>query len=146
MTIGPRDGIIRSYQGVKVAHDLKRDPIKFVRDKAKAKYKKGSECFICASSVKLDFHHFYTLTPLFNKWLKTNKISITTDEDVLAVRDQFIAEHNAELYEYAITLCHDHHLKLHSIYGKDPPLVTAKKQMNWVNIQREKHGLPRVDS
>jgi len=32
-------------------------------------------------------------------------------------------------------------LKLHSIYGKDPALTTATKQMRWVKIQREKHGL-----
>lgn len=129
-----------------MAHNLKRDPIKFVRDKAKARYNKGTECFICGSNENLDFHHYYTLTPLFNKWLRDNKIVIKTDEDVLAVRDRFIAEHMPELYDHAVTLCHEHHLKLHSIYGKDPSLVTAKKQMNWVRIQREKHGLPSVDS
>lgn len=129
-----------------MAHNLKRDPIKFVRDKAKARYNKGTECYICASKERLDFHHFYTLTPLFNKWLRDNKIVIKTDEDVIAVRDRFIAEHMPELYEHAVTLCHDHHLKLHSIYGKDPPLVTAPKQKNWVRIQREKNGLPIMDS
>ncbi len=129
-----------------MSKNLKRDPIKHVRDKAKAKYKKGSECFICGSIEKLDFHHYNTLTPLFNKWLKTEKISISTDEDVIEVRDRFIAEHMNELYVYTVTLCHDHHLKLHSLYGKDPPLVTAPKQERWVNIQREKHGLPRLDN
>ena len=127
-----------------MAHNLKRDPIKFVRDKAKARYQKDTECHICGKTEDLDFHHYYTLTPLFNKWLRDQKIVIRTDEDVLAVRDRFIAEHMPELYEYAVTLCHDHHLKLHSIYGKDPPLTTAKKQMNWVRIQREKNGLPIV--
>jgi hypothetical protein len=125
---------------------FKRDPIKFVRDKAKARYKKGTECFICGSQEKLDFHHFYSLTPLFNKWLKAEKIKIATDEDVIAVRDRFIEEHHRELYEEAVTICHDHHLKLHSLYGKDPPLVTAMKQKNWTRIQREKNGLPTVDS
>lgn len=129
-----------------MAHNFKRDPIKFVRDKAKARYNKGTECFICGAKENLDFHHFYTLTPLFNKWLKAEKISIKTDEDVLEVRDRFIAEHQRELYDETITLCHDHHLKLHSLYGKDPPLGTAPKQKRWVNIQREKHGLPRLDS
>jgi hypothetical protein len=124
-----------------VAHDLKRDPIKYVRDKAKAKYEKADRCFICDSTEKLDFHHFYTLTPLFNKWLRDNKLKIASDEDVIGVRDRFIAEHMPELYDHTVTLCHEHHLKLHSIYGKDPPLVTAKKQMNWVKIQREKNGL-----
>ena len=129
-----------------MAHNLKRDPIKFVRDKAKSGYKKGSECFICGSRENLDFHHYYTLTPLFNKWLKSKKITIQTDEDVLAIREEFIAEHMSELYDDAVTLCHEHHLKLHSVYGKDPPLTSAKKQMRWVQIQREKHGLPTMDS
>ena len=125
---------------------MKRDPIKFVRDRAKGRYNKGTECFICGSKEKLDFHHFYTLTPLFNKWLRANKITINTDEDVLEVRDRFIAEHMDELYIHTITLCHDHHLKLHSLYGKDPPLTTAMKQKRWTEIQREKHGLPRLDT
>jgi hypothetical protein len=125
---------------------FKRDPIKFVRDKAKARYEKGTECYICGSTDTLDFHHFYSLTPLFNKWLKENKIEINTDEDVLAVRDRFIAEHPRELYEEARTLCHKHHLQLHSIYGKYPALVTAPKQKRWVEIQREKHGLQIMDS
>ena len=119
----------------------KRDPIKHVRDKAKARYKKGTHCRICDTTENLDFHHFHSLTPLFNKWLKANSIKIHTDEDVVAVRDQFIAEHMSELYDETVTLCHTHHLKLHSIYGKDPPLITAAKQKNWVELQREKNGL-----
>lgn len=126
--------------------ELKRDPIKYIRDKAKAAYKKDSECYICADTERLDFHHHYTLTPLFNKWCGSNKIVIKTEEDVLSIRDQFIAEHIPELYDYATTLCHDHHLKLHSIYGKHPALTTAKKQMNWIKIQRIKHGLPTMDN
>lgn len=121
---------------------FRRDPIKFIRDKAKAKYQKGTECYICGSTDTLDFHHFYSLTPLFNKWLKDNKIEIKTDEDVLAVRERFIEEHQRELYEEARTLCHKHHLQLHSIYGKYPALVTAEKQKRWVEIQRTKNGLP----
>jgi hypothetical protein len=128
-----------------VPKNFKRDPVKFVRDKAKGRYKKADECFICGSKEKLDFHHYYTLTPLFNKWLKTNKISINTDEDVIEVRDRFIEEHMDELYVHTVTLCHDHHLKLHSLYGKDPILSTAPKQERWVNIQREKYGLPKLD-
>lgn len=121
--------------------NLKRDPIKHVRDKAKSRYAKGTECYICGTTEKLDFHHFYTLTPLFNKWLKANKITISSDEDVLEVRDRFILEHEKELYDDTVTICHTHHMKLHSVYGKDPPLTTAEKQKRWVGIQREKHGL-----
>ena len=125
--------------------ELKRDPIKYVRDRAKSAYKKDSECYICSSINSLDFHHYYTLTPLFNKWLKDNKLSIKSEEDILSIRDRFIEEHKPELYDFAVTICHEHHMKLHSIYGKDPALATAKKQMNWVKIQREKNELPKLD-
>ena len=49
---------------------LKRDPVKYIRDRAKSKYKKGSECEICGSENQLDFHHFYSLAPLLQEWLK----------------------------------------------------------------------------
>jgi hypothetical protein len=119
--------------------DMRRIPVKYIRDKAKARYQKGSSCEICGVTEELDFHHYYTLTPLFEKWCRDNKISIATDEDVLAIRDRFIAEHEKELYEETVTLCHSHHMKLHSVYGKDPSLATAEKQKNWVRIQKEKH-------
>lgn len=118
--------------------DLKRDLVKYVRDKAKSEYKKGTECYICGSQENLDFHHFYSLSPLLHKWVKNNKL---LPENVMDFRDKFIEEHWAELYEYTVTLCHEHHLQLHSIYGKDPNLGTAKKQENWVEIQREKNGM-----
>jgi|TARA_R110000744_G_scaffold107155_6_gene203608 hypothetical protein len=118
--------------------ELKRDLVKYIRDRAKSKYKKGTECYICGEMSNLDFHHFYSLSPLLYKWVKTHK---KKPEDVLDFRDEFIQEHSAELYEHTTTLCHAHHLKLHSIYGKDPSLATAKKQKNWVEIQRNKHGL-----
>jgi len=121
--------------------DLKRDLVKYVRDKAKAKYQKGTECFICGSNENLDFHHYYGLTELLDIWLRKNNITISTAEEIMAVRDTFIEEHMAELYDEAVTLCHTHHLKLHSIYGKRPKLVTALKQKRWVGKQRDKHGM-----
>ena len=121
--------------------DLKRDLVKYVRDKAKAKYQKGTECFICGSEENLDFHHFHGLTELLDIWLVKNKIIISTAEDIMDVRDTFIEEHMTELYDEAVTLCHTHHLKLHSIYGKRPKLVTALKQKRWVGKQRDKHGM-----
>lgn len=120
--------------------DFKRDEIKYIRDKAKAKYNKASECYICGSSERLDFHHHYTLTRLYNKWKKDNKIAINCEADLLAIRSRFIEEHTKELYEVATTLCHEHHMKLHSIYGKDPALTTVQKQLRWVEIQRGKYG------
>ena len=117
---------------------LKRDLVKYIRDRAKSGYKKGIECYICGETSSLDFHHFYSLSPLLYGWVKKHK---KVPEEVLEFRDEFIQEHTAELYEHTVTLCHEHHLKLHSIYGKDPSLATAKKQKKWVEIQRTKHGM-----
>ena len=105
--------------------DLKRDLVKYVRDKAKSKYKKDTQCYICGSTENLDFHHFYGLTELLESWMK----------------EQFIEEMKNEVYEHAVTLCHTHHLRLHGIYGKRPKLITAKKQQHWVNVQRDKYGM-----
>lgn len=121
--------------------NLKRDAIKYVRDKAKRGYEKGTECVICGSADRLDFHHFWGLTELFDKWCRTKKIKILSEADVLAVRDQFIAEHQSELYEEAVTLCHKHHEQLHSVYGFKPKLSTAPKQKRWVQRQIEKNAL-----
>lgn len=123
---------------------LKRDKVKYIRDRAKAKYEKGTECRICGSKIKLDFHHFYTLAPLLHKWLEEKQKLRPThyvDEYIVVWRDEFIDDNWAALYEETVTLCHDHHLKLHSIYGRDPGLHTAEKQKRWVEIQREKNGL-----
>ena len=92
--------------------DLKRDIVKYIRDKAKNKYEKGTECYICGSSEQLDFHHFYSLSPLVHKWVKENNL---LPENILAFREDFIEQHWAELYEHTVTLCHKHHLQLHSI-------------------------------
>ena len=118
--------------------DLKRDLVKYIRDKAKSRYEKSTECYICGTDADLDFHHFYSLSPLLHKWVKEKK---ALPEDILEFRDNFIEEHWSELYEETVTICHKHHLQLHSIYGKDPSLGTATKQKRWVEIQREKHGM-----
>ena len=120
---------------------LKRDLVKYVRDKAKSKYKKDTHCYICGSTENLDFHHFNGLTELLESWMKDKDIAITTEEEILGLREQFIKENEEQVYNQAVTLCHMHHLKLHNIYGKRPKLITAKKQQNWVEIQRKKYGM-----
>ena len=120
---------------------LKRDLVKYVRDKAKSQYKKDTECYFCGSQENLDFHHYNGLTELLDIWLRKNKLIITEEADILNLRERFIEEHSKELYDEAVTLCHEHHLQLHSIYGKRPKVVTARKQARWVGIQREKHGM-----
>ena len=120
---------------------LKRDLVKYVRDKAKSRYKKQTECYICGSTEQLDFHHFYGLTELLEVWLRKKKIKITEEQQILDIREDFIEEEHDKVYDHAVTLCHSHHMRLHGIYGKRPTLITAKKQQNWVEIQRNKYGM-----
>ena len=120
---------------------LKRDLVKYVRDKAKSKYKKDTHCYICGSTENLDFHHFYGLTELLESWFKENDITIKTEDEILELRETFIEENEEKVYKQAVTLCHMHHRKLHNIYGKRPKLITAQKQQNWVDIQRKKYGM-----
>ena len=75
------------------------------------------------------------------KILIKNGFKIDSAEEIIQVRDVFIKEHSRELFEDAVTLCHKHHLRLHSIYGKRPKFITAKKQPRWVEKQREKTWL-----
>ena len=119
--------------------DLKRDVVKYVRDKAKKAYKKGPCCEICDSTERLDFHHFNSVTALLEKWLKENGIEVATESDIIRVRDEFIDTHHKEMYLETVTLCHNHHELLHKVYGLKPALHTAGKQANWVKKQREKH-------
>ena len=73
--------------------------------------------------------------------LKKKKIIIEKEQDILEIRELFIDENREKVYDYTVTLCHKHHLRLHSIYGKRPKLITAQKQNNWVKKQRDKHGM-----
>jgi hypothetical protein len=114
-----------------------------VRDKAKSQYKKGYECYICGNTDNLDFHHFYGLTELLETWIHKKNITIETEQDILDVREEFIGENYEEVYNKTATLCHQHHFRLHSIYGKRPTLITAEKQVRWVEKQRKKHGMVR---
>ena len=83
--------------------DLKRDLVKYVRDKAKSKYKKDAECYICGEQENLDFHHFYGLTELLEMWLRRNKIHITQEQEILALREQFIKENECLICIYTHT-------------------------------------------
>ena len=120
---------------------LKRDLVKYVRDKAKAKFTRESACYICGSDEELDFHHYYGLTELLENWINDKNLIVSTEQDILNIREDFIKENEQKIFDEAVTLCHKHHLRLHSIYGKKPKLVTAEKQERWVKIQRDKHGM-----
>lgn len=116
----------------------KRDPVKHIRDKAKAAYDKKDACHICGSTVELELHHTNSLSLLLEKWAKEHGYDISSDEAVLKIRDDFIAEHQSEIYHEVFTLCNKHHVKLHGIFGKAPPLNSSKKQNNWIGLQKAK--------
>lgn len=115
-----------------------RIPVKWVRDKAKAAYEKKDTCYICGTTQDLELHHFHSVTILLNTWAERKKYDISTDEGILEVRDEFIAEHHTELYDLVRTLCNKHHVALHSIFGKAPAPNSVARQERWVEIQRDK--------
>ena len=115
-----------------------RIPVKWVRDRAKAAYNKEETCCICGTSADLELHHTHSITILLTEWASRKKYDITTDDGILAVRDEFISEHNKELYEDVFTLCNKHHIALHGVYGKAPPNSSAPRQGLWIEKQRAK--------
>jgi hypothetical protein len=120
------------------ANTNNRVAIKWIRDRAKSAYIKQEVCYICGATEALELHHTHSLTNLFEKWVKDNNLDISTDADVLEIRDDFINQHHGEIYTDVFTLCLKHHQQLHVIYGKAPSLHTAKKQSVWINKQRDK--------
>lgn len=117
----------------------KRIPVKWVRDRAKSAYEKQDQCWICGSHQDLELHHLHSITVLLERWAKLRGYDITTDDGILAVRDEFIEQHHSEIYEQVYTLCNRHHVQLHGVYGKTPQPGSEPKQARWLEIQREKH-------
>ena len=54
--------------------NLKRFPIKYIRDYIKKDYKTREDCYICGSKTKLELHHLYSVSELFGKWCDKNGI------------------------------------------------------------------------
>jgi len=115
-----------------------RIPVKWVRDKAKAAYEKTGFCYICNKTEDLELHHLHSITVLLNRWADRKNYDISTDDGILAVRDEFIEEHRVELYDLVYTLCNKHHVSLHSVYGKAPALGSEERQKNWIEKQKAK--------
>ena len=127
------------YNSVIMAKNIqKRIPVKWIRDRAKGAYQKQSTCFICGGTQDLELHHTHSITLLLERWCQGEGIELDSDEAVLEVRDKFIELHMRELYQCVYTLCNQHHVKLHQIFGKAPSLSTASKQQAWVELQRDK--------
>lgn len=116
----------------------KRIPVKWVRDRAKAAYEKKDACYICSTTADLELHHLHSVTILLDKWAQARGYDISTDDGILAVRDEFIAEHHTELYDQVYTLCNRHHVALHGVYGKAPRPGSEPKQAHWIESQRAK--------
>ena len=115
-----------------------RIPVKWIRDKAKAAYEKQSHCYVCGTSTDLELHHLHSITILLNRWADRKGYDISTDDGILAVRDEFIAEHRIELYDLVYTLCNKHHVALHGVYGKAPAFGSEERQKNWIEKQKAK--------
>jgi hypothetical protein len=120
--------------------ELKRYEVKYIRDAVKSQYPVKNACEICDATEELHFHHFNSLAELYNKWSSKRQLVVTTAEDMMIVREQFIKEHREELITLGACLCKKHHEMLHKIYGKNPALSTAEKQARWVQKQKEKRN------
>ena len=110
----------------------KRVAVKHIRDGIKSNYKKDTKCAICGTEHDLELHHYFTVSLLLKRYSNEKAIPISTDEEVLAMRDDFYQAHWYELVDYTVTLCNSHHKMLHKIYGREPSLSTAEKQEAWV--------------
>jgi 5-methylcytosine-specific restriction endonuclease McrA len=123
--------------------DLKRLPVKYVRDFIKKDYVYGVECFVCRSKDSLELHHLYSISELWNEWLDKYKIDsdCLTIERVMALREVFYEEHKHLLgQENLYTLCKTHHLRLHSIYGARYSNWRSEKVKSWLESQKDKFG------
>ena len=109
-----------------------RSPIRWIRDSVKQQYPKGTSCEICGTEHDLEYHHYHTLSLMFDKYCKEEKIVVNTDDEVLAIREDFSSKYWSEVVTDGVTLCNMHHKQLHKIYGKQPELSTASKQKGWV--------------
>jgi 5-methylcytosine-specific restriction endonuclease McrA len=122
--------------------DLKRLPVKYIRDFIKKDYKLRDCCYICNSTNLLELHHLYSVSELFTQWCIKNNIKIiNTEEQIFAIRARFAEDCVADLDNNNLyTLCSDHHKRLHNLYGQTYPHSMAPKIKNWIQIQKDKHG------
>lgn len=110
-----------------------RTAVRWLRDGIKSNYVKAAECACCGCTTDLELHHYNTVSIILKNYCSEHGIPIDTDEEVLAMRDDFYKAYWHELVEHTVTLCATHHKALHKIYGREPALSTASKQENWVN-------------
>ena len=121
---------------------LKRFPIKYIRDYIKKDYKLKDECFICGTTNTLELHHLYSVSELFSKWCISKKIKSIESVDLInKLRIEFSEDEKDLLSNKNLfTLCKNHHIRLHTIYGQTYANHLVHKIKNWLLVQREKHG------
>jgi hypothetical protein len=121
---------------------LKRLPLKYIRDYIKKDYKLRDCCYVCGSTSKLELHHIYSVSELFNNWCTANKIRVIDSEEfMLELRVKFASDCSDKLSNNNLyTLCDLHHKRLHNLYGQRYSNNMAPKVKNWLEIQKEKHG------
>lgn len=120
---------------------LTRLPVKWIRDGIKSSYKKKEPCYICGTTDQIELHHLYSVSELWNNWLRKNKIDIASDQDVLDNRKQFELDNDEFLNnDNLYSLCSKHHKELHRLYGKSYSNYMGPKVLNWMKLQKAKHG------
>lgn len=125
----------------KSENSFTRLPVKWLRDGIKSKYKVREPCFICGSDQNIELHHIYSISEVWNVWIRSKKIRITCDQDVIDNRAQFEID-NADLLsnDNLYSLCKPHHQKLHQLYGKSYSNYMGDKVRSWIHKQRDKYG------
>lgn len=103
-----------------------------IRDGIKSKYVKADCCAICDDDADLELHHYHTVSLLVKKYAKELQLDFNDEEVVLSNRDGLYQKYMHELTVDTVTLCHDHHVELHSLYTQEPSLGTVSKQRRWV--------------
>lgn len=125
--------------------ELKRVPVKAIRDFIKKGYKKDTKCYICRSEKQLELHHTYSLSELFHSWAQLNTINveaIKTFEEMDIIRIRFSQTHIEELsVKNSYTLCKQHHERLHNLFGQRYENRMVPKVKNWIEIQRGKYSV-----
>jgi 5-methylcytosine-specific restriction endonuclease McrA len=120
--------------------NLRRIPIKYIRDYIKKDYKLRDECYVCKCTDKLELHHMYSISQLFEGWCTKNKI--TEVESVEVIKEIRIKFYNDEAERLSndnlYTLCKTHHERLHNIYGQRYSNHMSPKIIKWLELQREK--------
>ena len=121
---------------------LKRFPIKYIRDYIKKDYKLKDKCYICGSKEKLELHHLFSVSQLFEQWCSENKVTeINTVEKITSLREIFAVDCKESLDHHNLyTLRKTHHQRLHNIYGQNYSNHLVPKIKNWLEIQKDKNG------